>query len=114
MVMISHTKKLKSMILSMIYSAMKGVIKTAKENPMLFQNMSVGIVSVNLPSKVKANSKVATRLNIYAAMLVTYIPIHVIRIKASSTGSSPILTGNRTTNLTTLRIELSSISLVDF
>jgi len=31
---------------------MKGVINTAKENPILFQNMSVGMVSVSFPSKV--------------------------------------------------------------
>ncbi len=114
MVIISHTKNLKSMILNIIHSAMKGVINTAKENPMLFHNISVGIVPVSFPNKVNANTKEATRLNIQADMLVIKIPIHVMRIRASSTGSRMILTGNNKTNLTTLRIELSSISLVVF
>ena len=114
MVFISHTRNLKSTILSMIHSAIKGVINTAKESPILFQNISVGMVPVSFPSIVKANNNVATRLNIQADMLVTKIPIHVMRIRASSTGSSTILTSNNKTNLTTLRIELSSISLVGF
>lgn len=57
MVIISHTKNLKSIILSMCHSAMKGVINIEKENPMLFQSISVGMVRSTFQTRSKQKIK---------------------------------------------------------
>ena len=109
-VMISHTRHLKSMILSTIHSATYGTMKIPKVTPILFQNIGIGIVPVILEKIVSANMSVETRLKIQADMLMTNMPTQPMRIKTSSTGSRTILTGNKTIKRTNRGCKINCVS----
>lgn len=89
-----------------------GTINTQKAIARYFRHSLPVMLPINRLMIDTVNIIVATRLKIQEDILTRNMPIHCNTNSATMTGIDMIRNGNKATNFNTLRIKISSISLV--